>query len=120
MLAGTKAVCGKLDILQAVAAATVAGSRGHGDGGAHVLAESTGMHRRDARSQVRTAAAVGSVSAARDAVEEGRMPLANARQLAEALDKTSAADVESDAELLAKAESLPPDRFAKEAKRWGR
>ena len=118
VLAGTKAVRGKLDILQAVAAASVAGSRGHGDGGAHVLAESTGMHRRDARSQVKTAAAVGSVSAVRDAVEEGRMPLANARQLADALGKTSAADVESDGELLAKAESLPPDRFAKEAKRW--
>ncbi len=118
VLAGTKAVCGKLDILQAVAAASVAGSRGHGDGGAHVLAESTGMHRRDARSQVRTAAAVGAVSAVQDAVEEGRMPLANARQLADALDKTSAADVESDAELLAKAESLSPDQFAKEAKRW--
>ena len=118
VLAGTKAVRGKLDILQAVAAASVAGSRGHGDGGAHVLAESTGMHRRDARSQVRTAAAVGSVSAVRDAVEEGRMPLANARQLADAVDKTSASVVESDGELLAKAESLPPDQFAKEAKRW--
>ena len=118
VLAGTRAVCGKLDILQAVAAASVAGSRGHGDGGAHVLAESTGMHRRDARSQVRTAAAVGSVSAVQDAVEEGRMPLANARRLADALDRTSATEVESDTELLAKAESLPPDRFAKEAKRW--
>ena len=46
------------------------------------------------------------------------MPLANARQLADAVEKTSATDVESDGELLAKAESLPPDRFAKEAKRW--
>lgn len=118
VLAGTKAVRGKLDLVQAVAAASVAGSRGHGDGGAHVLAESAGMHRRDARSQVRTAAAVGAVSAVQDAVEEGRMPLANARQLADALDKTSAADVESDGELLAKAESLSPDQFAKEAKRW--
>ena len=118
VLAGTKAVRGKLDILQAVAAASVAGSRGHGDGGAHVLAESAGMHRRDARSQVKTAAAVGAVSVVQDAVEEGRMPLANARQLADAVDKTSASDVESDGELLAKAESLPPDQFAKEAKRW--
>ena len=46
------------------------------------------------------------------------MPLANARRLADALDKTSAADVESDTELLAKAESLSPDQFAREAKRW--
>lgn len=118
VLAGTKAVRGKLDLVQAVAAASVAGSRGHGDGGVHVLAESTGLHRRDARSQVRTSAAVGAVSAVQDAVEEGRVPLANARQLADALDKTSAAEVESDTELLAKAEALSPDQFAKEAKRW--
>ena len=118
VLSGTRAVRGKLDTVQALAAASVAGSRNHGDGGAHVLAESTGMSRNDARSQVRTITAIGAVPAVQDAVEEGRMPLANARQLADALDKTSVADVESDGELLAKAESLPPERFSKEAKRW--
>ncbi len=118
VLSGTRAVRGKLDTAQALAAASVAGSRSHGDGGAHVLAESTGMHRRDARSQVRTVAAIGAMPAVQDAVEEGRMPLANAGQLADALDKTSAGEIESDEELLAKAESLPPDKFAKEAKQW--
>ena len=118
VLAGTKAVRGKLDAVQALAAAVVAGSRSHGDGGAHVLAESTGMSRSDARSQVRTAAAVGAMPTVRDAVEDGRISPANAKRLADALDKTSAAEVESDRRLLTKAESLAPEQFAKEAKRW--
>ena len=46
VLSGTKAVRGKVDTVQALAAAGVAGSRNHGDGGAHVLAESTGVSRR--------------------------------------------------------------------------
>ena len=118
VLSGTKAVRGKLDTAQALAAASVAGSRSHGDGGAHVLAESTGVSRRDARNQVRTIKAIGSMPAVRDAVEDGRVSVANAGRLADALDRTSAAEVESDGELLAKAESLPPEQFAKEAKRW--
>ena len=118
VLSGTRAVRGKLDAVQALAAAGVAGSRSHGDGGAHVLAESTGMSRSDARSQVRTVAAVGAMPAVRDAVEEGRIPVANAKRLADALAKTSAGEIESDGELLAKAESLAPEQFAKEAKRW--
>ena len=118
VLSGTRAVRGKLDTVQAVAAAGVAGSQNHGDSGVHVLAESTGMSRSDARSQVRTAAAVGAMPAVQDAVEEGRISPANAKRLADALDKTSAGEVESDGELLAKAESLPAEQFAKEAKRW--
>ena len=118
VLSGTRAVSGKLDAVQAVAAAGVAGSCSHGDGGVHVLAESTGMSRSDARSRVRTAAAVGAMPVVQDAVEEGRIPVANAKRLADVLDKTSAGEIESDEELLAKAESLPPDKFAKEAKRW--
>ena len=118
VLSGTRAVRGKLDTVQALAAASVAGSRNHGDGGAHVLAESTGMSRRDARNQVKTAEAIGAMPAVRDAVEKGRVSVANARQLADASGRTSAGDVESDGELLAKAESLQPEQFAKEAKRW--
>ena len=118
VLSGTRAVRGKLDTVQALAAAGVAGSRSHGDGGAHVLAESTGMSRGDARSHVRTAAAVGAMPAVQDAVEAGRISPANAKRLADALDKTSAGEIESDGALLAKAESLPAEQFAKEAKRW--
>ena len=118
VLSGTRAVRGKLDTVQALAAAGVAGSRSHGDGGVHVLAENTGMSRHDARNRVKTAEAISSMPAVQDAVEDGRVSFANARHLADARDKTSAADVESDKELLSKAESLPPERFAKEAKRW--
>ena len=118
VLSGTRAVRGKLDTVQALAAADVAGSRNHGDGGAHVLAESTGMSRSDARCQVRTITAVAGMPAVRDAVEDGRVSVANAGKLADAVGQTSVAAVESDGELLAKAESFSPERFAKEAKRW--
>ena len=46
------------------------------------------------------------------------MPLANAKRLAEASKKTSAADVDADNELLVKAESMRPEEFAREARRW--
>ena len=118
VLAATKSVKCKLDATQAFAAATVAGCRNHGDGGAHVLARSAGMSRRDAQSQVKTAKAIDSMPTVRDAVEDGRMSFANAKQLADAQDKTSAQDVDSDEELLAKAESMQPEQFTKEAKQW--
>ena len=51
-------------------------------------------------------------------MESGRIPLANAKRLAEAVEKTTAADVESDTELLAKAESMRPEQFTREARRW--
>jgi len=54
----------------------------------------------------------------RDAVESGRVSQANAKRLADAVEKTSAADIESDRELLAKAESMRPEQFAREARRW--
>ena len=46
------------------------------------------------------------------------MSVDTAKRLAEAVGKTSAADVESDGELLAKAEWMRPDQFTKEARRW--
>ena len=58
VLGGTKAVRGKLDSVQASAAAAVAGQRRHGDGGVHVLAQTAGMSRRDARNQLNTADAI--------------------------------------------------------------
>ena len=103
---------------QAGAARIIAQAERHGDGGAQVLADAAGLSRRDAHSQVRTAEAIGAVPAVRDAVESGRVSLANAKRLAEAVEKTSAADVESDGELLAKAESMRPEQFAREARRW--
>ena len=103
---------------QAGAARIIARAERHGDGGAQVLADAAGLSRRDAHSQVKTAEAIGAVPAVRDAVESGRVSQANAKRLADALDKTSAADVETDPELLAKAESMRPEQFAREARRW--
>ena len=118
VLAATRPVRGKFDAVQALAASSVAASRGHGDGGTHVLAETTGASRQDAFGHISTAQAIEAAPAVRDAVESGRVAPANAKRLAEALKKTSAEDVERDPDLLSKAESLPPERFAREAKRW--
>ena len=114
----SKSIVGVSSAFQTSAAATVAGRERHGDGGAEVLATSAGLSRREAHSQVETAEALRSVPAVRDAVENGRVPLANAKRLAAASKKTSAADVDADEELLAKAESMRPEQFAREARRW--
>ena len=117
-LAVSKAIAGINSAFQVAGAASIAGSERHGDGGADVLAGAAGLSRQEARSQVKTAEALRKVPKLRDAVESGRVPAANARRLAEAVEGTSAADVESDSELLAKAESLRPEQFTKEARRW--
>ncbi|MCY4666007.1 MAG: DUF222 domain-containing protein [Acidimicrobiaceae bacterium] len=54
----------------------------------------------------------------RDALTEGEIPLANARTLARASERTSAAQVERDDGLLEKAASPSPDQFVREAGRW--
>ena len=114
----SKVIAGVNSAFQVSAAAAVAGRERHGDGGAEVLATSAGLPRYEARSQVKTAEALSQTPRLRDAVADGRVSTANARRLAEAVDKTSAADVESDRELLAKAETMRPEQFAKEARRW--
>ncbi len=103
---------------QTSAAASIAGRERHGDGGAELLASGAGLSRQEARSQVKTAEAVRDAPRLREAVESGRVPVANAKRLAEAASKTSAADVEEDADLLAKAESMRPEQFTTEARRW--
>ena len=118
MLEITKSINAVNAAAQVSAAAAIAERRNHGDGGAEVLASSAGLSRRDAHSHVKTAKTIEAAPAVRDAVESGRVSLANAKRLAEAVDKTSARDVESDAELLAKAETMRPDQFTKETRRW--
>ena len=117
-LAISKSIVGVAAAFQASAAATVAGRERHGDGGAEVLAVAAGLSRHEALSQVKTAEAIQDMPRLRDAVAEGRVSQANAKRLAEAVDRTSAADVDADGELLAKAESMPPEQFTKEARRW--
>ena len=118
MLAVLKSAVATVSAAQASAAASIAGRERHGDGGAQVLADTAGLTRRDAHSQVKTAKTIEAAPAVRDAVESGRVSQANARRLAEAIEKTSAADVGSDAELLAKAASMRPEQFTREARRW--
>ena len=117
-LAVSKAIAGVNSAFQVAGAAAVAGRERHGDGGAEVLAASAGLSRREAHSQVKTAEALRRTQKLRDAVAEGRVPIANAKRLAEAVEKTSVDAVDSDGELLAKAESMRPDQFAREARRW--
>ena len=117
-LAVSKATAGVNSAFQVAGAAAVAGRERHGDGGAEVLAASAGLSRREAHSQVKTAEALRSVPEAFDAVAEGRVSATNAKQLAAAVERTSAANVGSDSELLAKAESMRPEQFAREARRW--
>ena len=117
-LAVSKAIAGVNSAFQVAGAAAVAGRERHGDGGAEVLAASAGLSRREAHSQVKTAEALREVPEAFDAVAEGRVSATNAKQLAAAVERTSTLDVGSDSELLAKAESMRPEQFAREARRW--
>ncbi len=103
---------------QVAAAQVIANAERHGDGGAQVLADTAGMHRSDAHSRVKTAQVIRAAPAVRDAVESGRVSHANAKRLADAIDKTSADVVDSDGDLLAKAESMRPEQFTREARRW--
>ena len=114
----SKSIAGINSAFQVAGAAAVAGRDRHGDGGAEVLAAAAGLSRREAHSQVKTAEALRALPGARDAIESGRVSVSNAKRLAQAVEKTSAEDVESDRELLAKAESMRPEQFAKEARRW--
>ena len=103
---------------QVAAAASIALSERHGDGGAEVLAEAAGLSRREAHSQVKTTEALRALPTVRDAVESGRVPAANAKRLAETAEKTGADAVAADGDLLAKAESMRPEQFARETRRW--
>ena len=114
----SKVIDGVNAAFQVSAAASVAGRERHGDGGAEVLAARAGLSRHEARSQVKTAETLSGTPKLRDAVAGGRVSTANAKRLAEAVEKTNATDVASDGELLAKAETMRPEQFTKEARRW--
>ncbi len=118
VLSESKAFAAQVAVLQADAAALVAAGERHGDGGAGVLAQAAGLSRRDAAGQVKTVGQLRSMPGVREALTDGEIPLANARTLARASEKTSAAQVEEDEDLLEKAASLSPDQFAGQAGRW--
>ena len=114
----SKAIESKLAAYQARAAATLAALERHGDGGAGVLRHATGVSRRQAESRARTARVLEDMPGVREALESGRVSFANATRLAQAAEGVEAGAVEADASLLAKAESMTDDQFAREARRW--
>ena len=118
VLAVCKPAMAALSAAQTAAAQVIAGTERHGDGGAQVLADSAGLTRHEAHSQIKTAKVLNAAPAVRDAVESGRVSRANAKRLAEAIEKTDAAMVASDRDLLAKAETMRPEQFGREARRW--
>ena len=103
---------------QVAAAHVIAKAERHGDGGTQVLADTAGMSRQEALGQVKTARVIEAVPAVRDAVETGRVSRANAKRLAEAIERTGADAVNSDSELLDKAQTMRPEQFTREARRW--
>ena len=113
-----KSASAMITAAQTSAAASIAGGERHGDGGAEVLAAAAGLPIGEARSQVQIAETLRHLPAVRDAVESGRVSKSNAKRLAAAVDKAGAEAVESDRELLTKAESMRPEQFAREARRW--
>ena len=114
----SKSIESKLAAYQARAAALLAALERHGDGGAGVLRHATGVSRRQAESQARTARILEDMPVVREALEDGRVSFANAARLAQAAEGTRSGDVEADADLIAKAESMTDDQFAREARRW--
>ena len=113
-----KSASAMITAAQTSAAASIAGHERHGDGGAEVLATAAGLPIGEARSHIKTAKTLRHLPAVRDAVESGRVTRANAKQLAAAVEKAGAQAVESDGELLAKAESMRPEQFRRAARRW--
>ena len=117
-LAVSKSAIAVLSAVQVSAAAAIAGRERHGDGGVGVLADRAGMAQHEARSQVKTAEVIEAAPTVRAAVQSGRVSQANARRLADAIGQVGAEAVEADSGLLAKAESMRPEQFIREARRW--
>ena len=113
-----KSASAMITAAQTSAAASIAGSERHGDGGAEVLAAAAGLPLGEARNHIKTAETLRDLPAVRDAVESGRVSQANAKRLAAAVETAGAQAVESDGELLAKAQSMRPEQFTREARRW--
>ena len=118
VLSESKALGAQMSVLQADAAVVVSARERHGDSGVGVLARSAGLSRREAAGQVQTAQSLQSMPAVRDAVQAGQISVANAKTLARASGKTSADQVDGDAELLEKAAEMSVEQFAREAGRW--
>ena len=113
-----KSVSALIASAQTSAAASIAGREQHRDGGVEVLAAAAGLPLDEARGHIKTAETLRDLPAVRDAVESGRVGRANAKHLADAVKKAGADAVAADGELVGNAESMRPEDFKKEARRW--
>ncbi|MCY3894533.1 MAG: DUF222 domain-containing protein [Acidimicrobiaceae bacterium] len=114
----SKQLRSRVELLEAKAAAVVAQRENHGDGGAALVHQHSGLSRSDAARNVRIDAELTSMPDAHDAVVAGQISLANAARLAHAARKTSPDAVDGDLELIGLAKTLPVDEFAHAAQRW--
>ncbi|WP_420445044.1 HNH endonuclease [Candidatus Poriferisodalis sp.] len=117
-LALSKQLRSRVELLETKAAALVARREDHGDGGAGLLSEHSGLSRSDAARNVRTGAELASIPDADEGVAAGQISLANAARLARAARKTSPGAVQHDPGLIGLAKTLPADEFAHAARRW--
>ena len=117
-LALAKPLRARVETLETAVASRIAARERHGDGGAGVLHQIAAVPRSDAARNVRAAAELEQVPAARAALAGGEMCMANAARLARAARSTSAEAVQADAELVEQAKTLPPDEFAHASARW--
>ena len=117
-LALSKQLRSRVELLETKAAAAVAQRERHGDGGAGLLREHSGLSRSDAARNVRTGAELAAIPDADAGVAAGQISLANAARLARAARKTSPDAVQHDPGLIGLAMTLPADEFAQAARRW--
>lgn len=117
-LALSKSVSSRLAAFQTAAAVVVSKVEGHGDGGVGVLRNSVGVSKREASRKVQTAGELRKLPKVSDAVDEGKISFGNADALAKASRDVNPEAVQEDSALLAEAEVMPEDRFAKRVRRW--
>ncbi|WP_419839812.1 HNH endonuclease [Candidatus Poriferisodalis sp.] len=118
VLGVAKSLRTKVEVLETKVASTVARRERHGDGGAGLLNQISGLTRAESARNARVDAELAELPEARAAVIEGEVSLANAAKLAQSARKTSAEAVQDDADLLQMAKELPADEFAQAAQRW--
>ena len=117
VLALAKPLRARIEMLETAVASRIAARERHGDGGAGVLHRVAAVPRSDAARNVRAAAELEQVPAARTALADGEMCMANAARPARAARSTSPEAVQGDADLVEMAKTLPPDEFAHASQR---
>ncbi len=117
-LTAAKTVRTCAEVLETTLASLVAKRQRHGDGGAGLLNQVSGLSRTDAKRKIRTEAGLTALPAARQGVTAGAISFANADKLLQAARKAGNQAVKDSPELVQLAKTLPEDEFARAAQRW--